>query len=150
MIQNKWYSTGCAFNMDEMFMNFPYKKLKLSCKDCFEINKNLHRDKLVKKIFRECMKLVLNDVIDNNVTFQLPTGSKKCDIHMKRVQGDSFKNLRKSGKWNDVDFITSNFTGYELGFYMYGVRDRKVKTIYVNKELKNKITENTNKGKQYC
>ena len=66
---NKWYSTGCAFNMDEMFMNFPYKKLKLSCDDCLNINGNLHRDKLVKKVFRECVKMVLNDVIDNNVTF---------------------------------------------------------------------------------
>ena len=147
---NKWYSTGCAFNMDEMFMNFPYKKLKLSCDDCFKINGDLHRDKLVKKVFRECVKMVLNDVIDNNVTFQLPTGQKKCDIHMKKVQDEAFKNLRRSGKWNDVDFISSNFTGYELGLYMYGIRDPRVKTIYVNKELKNKITENTNKGMQYC
>lgn len=28
------YSIGCAFNTDEMFMNFPYKKLKLTCEDC--------------------------------------------------------------------------------------------------------------------
>ena len=65
---------------------------------------------------------------------------------MKKVQDEAFKNLRRSGKWKDVDFISSNFTGYELGFYMYGIRDPRVKTIYVNKELKNKITENTNKG----
>ena len=33
------YSTGCAFNMDEMFMNFPYNKLEMSCEDCKRINK---------------------------------------------------------------------------------------------------------------
>ena len=148
-MQNKWYSTGCAFNMNQMFMNFPYKKLKLSCEDCLNINGDLHRDKLVKKVFRECFKMVLNDVIDNNVTFQLPTGKKKCDIHMRRVQGNEFKNLRRSGKWRDVDILTSNFTGYELGLYMYGERDPRVKPIYVNKELKNKITQNTNEGMQY-
>lgn len=143
-------ATGCAFNLDEMFMNFPYNKLELSCEDCQKINNNPHKDKLVKKIFRECMKMILNDVIDNNITFQLPTGKKKCDIHMTKIQGDAFKNLRKSGKWNDVDMMSSDFTGYQLGFYMYGERDPRVKTIYINKQLKDKITQNTNNGMQYC
>lgn len=143
-------ATGCAFNLDEMFINFPYEKLKLTCEDCEKINNNSHRDKLVKKIFREFLKIVFNDVIDNNVTFQLPTGKQKCDIHMKKVQDDAFKNLRKSGKWSDVDFITSEFTGYELGLFMYGERDPRIKTIYVNKQLKDKITKNTNDGIRYC
>lgn len=144
-----WYSTGCAFNIDELFMNFPFKKLNLSCEDCQKINGNPHRDKLVKQVFRECLKLVLNDVIDNNVTFHLPTGAKKSNIHMKRVRGDSFKNLRRAGKWQDVDILESNFTGYELGFYMYGQVSPRVKTIYVNKPFKDRITANTNRGMQY-
>lgn len=141
---------GCAFNLNEMFMNFPYNKLKLTCNDCKRINNNLHKDMLVKKIFRESMKMVLNDVIDNNITFQLPTGKKKCDIHMKKVQDEAFLNLRKSGKWSDINLLSSNFTGHELGLYMYGEKDPRIKTIYVNKELKDKITKNTNKGMQYC
>lgn len=143
-------AVGCAFNLDEMFMNFPYNKLEITCNECQRINKSYHRDRLVKKVFRECMKLILNDVIDNNVTFQLPTGKKKCDIHMIKVQGEAFKNLRKSGKWKDVDMLMSDFTGYQLGFYMYGERDPRVKNIYVNKQFKDKITKNTNDGMQYC
>lgn len=144
-------AVGAAFNMDEMFMNFPFDKLKLTCKQSKEINGNEHRDMLVKKIFRECVRLILNDVIDNNVTFELPTGSRKCDIHMKKVQDEEFKNLRKSGKWKDVDLLESNFTGYELGLFMYGYnRPPRTKTIYVNKDLKDKITKYTNEGKQYC
>ena len=142
-------ATGAAFNMDEMFMNFPYKKLSLTCEKCKEITGNPHRDLLVKQVFRECVKVVLNDIIDNNVTFWLPTGAKKCNIHMKRVDGEAFKNLRKAGKWRDVNLLSSSFTGYELGLFMYGVRDPRVKTIYVNKHLKDKITQNTNKGMRY-
>lgn len=148
-MNQKNYSIGCAFNVSHLFMNFPYKKLKLTCEDCKNINGNPHRDILVKQVFRECFKLVINDVIDNNVTFHLPTGAKKCNIHMKRVRGEDFKNLRRAGKWRDVDILESNFTGYELGFYMYGKTLPRIKTIYVNKELKDKITTNTNKGMQY-
>lgn len=144
-----WYSTGCAFNLSEMLINFPFKKLKITCEECKRINGDPHKDALVKQIFRECLKLVLNDVIDNNITFWLPTGAKKCNIHMKRVKGEAFKNLRKAGKWQDVDFLESYFTGYELSLYIYRRVSPKIKTIYVNKAFKNKITENTNKGIQY-
>ena len=143
-------ATGAAFNLDEMFMNFPMNKLEISCKECEEINGDPHRDKLAKKIFRECVKIVLEDVIDNNVTFQLPTGKKKCDIHMTKVRGEDFKNLKRAGKWKDVGLTASNFTGHELGLYMYGPQDPRVKTIYVNKRLKDKIPKYTNEGKQYC
>lgn len=143
------YSIGCAFNMDEILMNFPYKKLKLTCEDCRKINGDPHRNILIKQIFRECFKLIINDIIDNNITFHLPTGAKKCNIHMKKVRGDAFKNLRRSGKWSNVDFLESNFTGYEIGFYMYGKVSPRIKTIYLNNYYKNRITENTNKGMQY-
>lgn len=143
------YAVGCAFNIDEVFMNFPYKKLEITCKECQKINGNLHRDVLVKQVFRECFKLVIDDIINNNVTFHLPVAPKRCDMHMKRVRGESFKNLRQHGKWKDVDILESNFTGYEIGFYMYGKVAPRIKTVYVNKPFKDRITYNTNKGMQY-
>jgi hypothetical protein len=33
---------------------------------------------------------------------------------MNRTQGDKFKKAFKNGKWRDVDFIASNFSGYQL------------------------------------
>lgn len=146
----KKYALGCAFSMDNLFDNFPYKKLDLTCKQCKAIIGDNHRDILVKRIFRESVKLVINDVINNNVTFWLPlTGNKKCNVHMRRVQGDQFKNLRRAGKWKDVDILKSMFSGYELGFFMLGKRTPRVKSIYLNKELRDKIIQNTNNGIQY-
>jgi hypothetical protein len=42
------YSTGCAFNTNHLFMNFPFKKLKINCKECEKINGDRHRDVLAK------------------------------------------------------------------------------------------------------
>lgn len=140
-------AVGAAFNMNDMFMNFPYKKLKFTCETSYKLCNNTHRDVLVKMIFRECVNVVLNDVIDNNVTFWFP--SVKCNIHMKSVRDNAFKNLRRSGKWLDVDLIASSFTGHEIGLFLLGNRTPRVKTIYVNRTLKDKITTNTNNGMQY-
>ena len=144
------YAVGHSFNVDEMFMNFPYKKLKLTCEDCKRINRNKDRDALVKKIFRDSVKVILNDIIDNNVTFILPTNKGIADIHVRRTYGEDFKKARKRGKWKNVDFLSSNFSGNELVLSMKHNVFSKEKIIYVDKNLKSKITENTNNGMQYC
>lgn len=144
------YAVGHSFNVDEMFMNFPYKKLKLTCEDCKRINGNKDRDALVKKIFRDSVKVILNDIIDNNVTFKLPTNKGIADIHVRRTYGEDFKKARKRGKWKNVDFLSSNFSGNELVLSMKHNVFSKEKIIYVDKNLKSKITENTNNGMQYC
>lgn len=146
----KRYALGCAFSMNNLFDNFPYKKLTITCKQCKAITGDNHRDILVKRIFRESVKLVIQDVVNNNVTFWLPlTGDKKCNIHMRRMQGEAFKNLKRAGKWKGVDILKSMFSGYILSFFMLGKRTPRVKSIYVNKELRDKITKNTNDGMQY-
>ena len=145
------YATGCAFNTDHLFMNFPYKKLKITCNQCEQINGDRHRDVLVKQIFRDSVNIVLNDIIDNNVTFQFSlNGSVKSDMHMKRVTGKDFQNLRRAGKWSDVDFLKSMFSAYQVVLTMQGNRTPRTKKVYVGKEMRDRITKNTNDGKQYC
>lgn len=145
------WSVGCAFSADEIFERFPYKKLKITGKECYNIRKDKHKKPLVKQVFRECMKEIFSDIIDNNVTFELPlSGKVKCDIHMQRISGNMFKALYKGGKWRDVDFLKSLFTGYQLGLFMYGNRTPRIKNIYLNKEFKDKITKKTNEKMQYC
>ena len=143
---------GAAFNLTHLFMNFPLKKLKMSCKQCFDITGDAHRDKLAQKIFKDHVKLVIKDIIENNTTFKLPlSGTRSAEIHMLKIDGDSFKNLRKGGKWREIDFIKSNFCGYRMGLLItYPHRPVKTKYIYLNKELTDLITENTNKGMTYC
>lgn len=145
-------ATGHAFSNQDIFINFPNKKLKITCNECEELIGERHREKLAEKIFRDCFKMVIEDVIDNNVTFQLPlTGIVKSDIHMATFKDDAFKAGRKNGKWKNVDFLKSLFTGHQLRLFMYSPnRLSKSKPIYVNKELKDRIDQNTNLGKTYC
>ena len=146
----KRYALGCAFSLKNILDNFPYKRLKITCKQCKAITGDNHRDKLVKKVFRENIKLIINDIINNNVTFWLPlTGNKRCNIHLRRVQGNEFRNMRKAGKWKDLDFLKSNFSGYQLSLFMLGKRTPRIKSVYINKRYTNIIAENTNNGMQY-
>lgn len=144
------YALGCSFNISDLFFNFPYKKLKLTCKDCLKIIGDAHRSILVKRIFRASMRIIIQDIVERNVTFWLPlTGDKKCNMHMKRVSGKDFQRLRQAGKWSDIDIVNSNFSGYEIGFYMLGKRTPRVKTVYVDRHTKETISRYTNMGKQY-
>lgn len=143
-------ATGAAFNLAQLFYNFDYKKLKITSTECNRYFNNAHRDILVTRVFKSCVQLVIRDIIQNNITFILPLrGNKKCNIHMQRIRGSSFKNLRRNGKWRDVDIINSNFTGYQLGVYLLGNRTPRIKNIYVSKYLSDEITKKTNEGFQY-
>lgn len=145
------YSLGYAFNLEEIMELFPLEKLKLTCDECEKIIGDRHRRKLVNRIFKDSVKVILNDIIDNNSTFKLPLrGGRTAEIHMRKISGDTFMKLRKAGKWKNIDFLKSNFTGYMLCLYMFRNGLRKRKNIYVNKELRDKIDQNTNNKMQYC
>lgn len=144
------YATGCAFNLKEIFENLDRKKLHITSKLSEMITGDRHLNTLIFRIFRDSMKIIFRDIIDNNVTFLLPT--TRSSIHMKRVSGEDFAYGRQHGKWRDIDFLKSNFSGYQL---ILDINKRNglheiEKPIYLNKPYRDKIVENTNKGKQYC
>ncbi len=46
---------------------------------------------------------------------------------MGSISGDSFKEARKNGKFKDVDFMESNFTGYHLEYVYWTKHSEKRK-----------------------
>lgn len=145
------YAVGCGFNLNEIFYNFDTKKVGLTTKECREYG---YEDKitLIKNIFAENVKQILDDIIDNNVTFELPTGTnRKTVMKMRRVEGEEFKKVRQKRKFADVDFLSSNFSGNEIVFEMFYKDGRpfRRKNVYVDKTRKDRITKYTNEGKQY-
>jgi len=95
--------------------------------------------------------MVLEDCINNGDTFILPlTGEPKANICVKRISGERFKKCRQNGMFQDIDFLSSNFSANRLTFTMCRNSINKEKPIYINGELKQKLTDNTNNGKQYC
>ena len=62
------YATGCAFNLDEIFHNLDRKKLKFNYKQCRKLINSNDKNDLIKRIFLDNVKMILDDIIDNNVT----------------------------------------------------------------------------------
>lgn len=145
------FAMGHTFSAKDIFHNFPINKLKMDYDTVKKIYPDGDKRSLSASIFTKGMQLIIEDIIENNVHFLLPTlGNNESYLYMKKTSGKDFKNAFKKGKWCDVDFLTSNFTGYQLAMSVKSKkRPEKEKLIYLGYKHKDRITELTNEGKRY-
>lgn len=145
------FAMGHTFSAQDLFHNFPINKLKMDYDTVKKVYSDGDKRALSASIFTKGMQLIIEDIIENNVHFLLPTaGSNEAYLYMKRTSGNDFKNAFKRGKWRDVDFLTSNFAGYQLALAVKSKkRPEKEKPIYLGYKHKDRITELTNEGKRY-
>lgn len=147
----KILALGHAFRAKELFQNLPISKLKMSKEECLKEYSDGNKRDLAASIFVRSVELVVDDIIENNIQFKLPgIGTTQSYLQMKRTEGIDFKEAFKRGKWRNIDFIKSNFNGYQLSFIMESLkRPIREKLVYLSKNKSEKLTEYTNKGKQY-
>lgn len=145
------FAMGHTFSARDIFHNFPIDKLKIDYDTVRKIYSDGDKRALSASIFNKGMQLIVEDIIENNVHFLLPTlGTNEAYLYMKKTSGNDFKNAVKRGKWRDVDFLSSNFTGYQLALSVKSKkRPEKEKPIYLGYKHKDRITELTNEGKRY-
>lgn len=145
------FAMGHSFSAQDIFHNFPINKLEMDYDTVRKVYSDGDKRSLSASIFTKGMQLIVEDIIENNIYFMLPTlGTKESYLYMKKTQGDQFKKAFKRGKWRDVDFLTSNFTGHQLSLKITNKRHLdKEKTIYLGYKHKDRITELTNDGKRY-
>ena len=143
------YATGYAMNIDELFLSFPTSKMTITTKACEELIGNRHKEVIAKKIFKSAINMVLEDIIENNATFILPTKSKRAELYMKRFNREEFSRARRNGKWNKVNFLTSNFCAYQIVYRFQSQGVMREKLIYLDSEHRDRIVNYTNQGKQY-
>ena len=145
------FAMGHTFSGHDIFHNFPIEKLKIDYDTVKKIYSDGDKRSLAASIFTRGMQLIVEDIIENNVHFLLPTlGSNESYLYMKKSSGKDFKEAFKRGKWRDVDFLSSNFTGYQLALSVKNnKRPEKEKLIYLGCKHRNRITELTNEGKRY-
>lgn len=145
------FAMGHTFSARDIFHNFPIDKLKIDYDVVRKIYSDGDKRSLSASIFSKGMQLIIEDVIENNVHFLLPTlGTNEAYLYMKKTSGNDFKKAVKRGKWGDVDFLTSNFTGYQLALSVKSKkRPEKEKPIYLGYKHRDRITELTNEGKRY-
>lgn len=147
----KLLALGHAFRAKELFQNFPLSKMKLTKENCLKEYSDGNKRDLAASIFVRSMEMITDDIIENNIQFKFPgLGTTQAYLQMKRTEGSDFKDAFRRGKWRDIDFIKSNFCGYQLCLIMKSLkRPMREKLIYLSKNKREKITEYVNKGKQY-
>lgn len=98
------------------------------------------------------MYLVILDIIENNVTFELPLkGAAQGEFYVKAFTDEAFKNLYRAGKWEGIDFLNCEFTGYQI-FFRYKTKrsNWKEKPVYIShKGVRDLFYQKINEGKKY-
>ena len=144
------YATGYAFNLEDLFHNFNVRKLKITSGECEKKFKDRHKTALCAKVLRESMNVILEDMLENNTTFELPTGKKRADLHMRIVQGEEFQKAKQNGAYKDIDFLKSYFTAYQPCLYMYSNNRTRIKPIYTSRKYQKRLADKVNNGMKYC
>ena len=104
----KHLAIGWACNLNNIFVRFPYEKYKSLKK-----MRKLEKLRLIKRVFISGLHLILEDIIQNNATFKIQgIGYQGGEIHFEAIKNSDFENARKNGKFKDIDFLESLFTGY--------------------------------------
>lgn len=142
MVADHLWATSYALTAKDLYTKFPYKRLKTNIK---QLPNGSSQAQLLAQVFRYFFYLVIKDIIENKTTFRFPR-SYRAFLEMLSVSGDEFVKARQNGKFQDVDFLTSDFTGYHLGL-RYNTRYGKwTKALHVSEKYKDRITELTNQG----
>lgn len=109
---------------------------------------------VIYNIFVKFIDLMLKDVIRNNVAFRLPVKSEyDYKIFVKVVETEDFKYARQRGALKGIDYLVTNFKGYDLVFDKYKsgldvVSNRSIH-LYTTRKLKQELLDNINSGMIY-
>ena len=144
-----FWKTGYCFTKKELFDNFNYKKLSIKRTTVTEKYGCNSKQAFCGKVFGYCMHLVLLDIVEKNTTFVLPTSGKEATIQVKSFSGETFQKMYSYGKFYGIDFLSSNFTGYQIFFRYQAKEGFREKPIYISNKLKDPFYENINNGKVY-
>lgn len=136
------YATSYSLKAHDLYTDF-FRKHKVRAIPEYTYYCNREYDYL-GRIFTAFMQLVITDIIENQVTFKLPI--KGAYIEMIPFSAEEFTKARQNGAFSDVDFLSSNFTGYQIYYRKVTRYGKRLKRIYVTKKYKDRITELTNKG----
>ncbi|MGV8961773.1 MAG: hypothetical protein ACOH2V_00060 [Candidatus Saccharimonadaceae bacterium] len=98
--------------------------------------------------FKYTLGLILNYVLDNKVRFVIPNVAESY-IDFEIVTGERFEYQKQSGRFGEIDFIESDFTGYALRYYYKTKAYQKAYPIYLGGDLKKKFLGGINSGTKY-
>lgn len=145
MVADHYWATSYALTANDLYHKWNYKdKLKLDfSKIPYKYETN--RQRFFSIVFKYFFYLLVKDIIENKVCFKLPK-TTKAYIEMIPTTGEDFIKCRQNGKFQDIDFLVSNFTGYDIGLRFITRYGKWIKLMHVTQKYKDRITQLTNAG----
>ncbi len=139
-----------AFSAEDLYINLDDKFLKGERAQFRTERRYGTRRRHAAAIFEQCFYEILLDIIENNVTFVFPLKyGNYAEIHMTTIEDEKFKDLYKQGRFQNIDFVATQFSTSRLEF-MYKRSDRMIKVpIILRKELGRLLIQRVNEGKKY-
>lgn len=130
-------------DLDDKFLNG--KKAKLRTELRYKT-----RRRHAAAIFEQCFYTILLDIIENNITFVLPLHfGNYAELHISTIEDEKFKQMYKSGRFQNVDYVASEFSTSRMEF-LYRYKGKTIKTpIILRKDLGRLLTQRINEGKKY-
>lgn len=98
--------------------------------------------------FKYCMALILNRMLDERKRFRVPY-VREAYFDFEIVTEDDFMHQRQNGRFKEIDFVESDFTGYAMRYYFKTTAYQKSYPMYLGSDLKKKFLENINSGVNY-
>lgn len=133
----------------ELYTNTPKKVIDRKWKWFLERYGSTNSyEEAISDPFKYCFALVLNRVIDERVRFKIPY-SLNGYIDFEIVLEDNFIKHRQNGRFQDIDFVESDFTGYAMRYYFDTQSYQRSYQIYIGGDLKKKFIEGINSGIKY-
>lgn len=110
-------------------------------------NKSSYEDALADP-FKYAFFLILNRVLDEKKRFKPPIPSNSY-IDFETVSGDKFIQQRQDGRFQEIDFIESDFKGYVMYYHLKTKTYKRDINIYVGGDLKKKFINKINSGEKF-
>lgn len=133
----------------ELFVNTPKKYCDRSL---YWFRKNIRYSATIEEAmsdpFKYCLGIILHAVIDEKKRFKIPRVPESY-IDFEIVTGEKFEKHRYDGRFQEIDFIASDFTGYALRYYFKAKAYQKSQRIYIGGSLKEKFLNGINSGVKY-
>ena len=146
---NMFIKLDYCFTPKDLFSERQLKNFGISQKQLEQSGYNAKRA-LCAAIIAYLMRLIILDIIENNVTFEFPLlANRKASIYVKCFYGEKFSELYAKGAFSGIDFLASGFKGYHLYMSWWRRNTFREKPIYIGGSLKQKFLDNINNGKQY-
>ena len=144
------YRTGYCFTSKDLLETLNKKELNITCK-MYKEYKSDTLSEFCAQILTYFFYLVILDIIENNVTFvfSLNSSSRSATLSVKCFEGEVFRKQYTKGRFKGIDFLQSNFKGYQLYFFYKKGLDWREKPIFINKTLKDLFYKKINNGMVY-